>query len=127
MRTARRSPASFIAFIEATAPPSDHAEKHRSQPDLQQKPPKALSPKLLERLAPEPDPPMRKVSVETMTLNSVVERIQALVRRAAAEDGQALVEYALLISMIAIVAVGAVEVFGLGVSHLFSKIVAVYP
>ena len=70
---------------------------------------------------------MRKVSVETMTVSSVVERLQALVRRATAEDGQALVEYALLISLIAIVAFGAVEVFGLGVSSLFSKIVAVYP
>jgi Flp pilus assembly pilin Flp len=70
---------------------------------------------------------MRKVLVETMTRSSVVERLHALGRRAAAEDGQALVEYALLISLIAIVAVGAVEVFGLGVSTLFSKIVAVYP
>jgi Flp pilus assembly pilin Flp len=70
---------------------------------------------------------MRKVAVETMIISSVVERLQALVRRAAAEDGQALVEYALLISLIAVVAVGAVEVFGLGVSELFSKIVSVYP
>jgi Flp pilus assembly pilin Flp len=70
---------------------------------------------------------MRKVSVERMTMSSVVERLRALVRRTAAEDGQALVEYALLISLIAIVAFGAVEVFGLGVSELFSKIVAVYP
>ena len=60
-------------------------------------------------------------------MSSVVERIQALVRRAAAEDGQALVEYALLISLIATVAFGGVEVFGLGVSELFSRIVAVYP
>jgi Flp pilus assembly pilin Flp len=64
---------------------------------------------------------------ETMTMSSVVERLQALVKRAAAEDGQALVEYALLISLIAIVAFGAVDVFGLGVSQLFSKIVSVYP
>jgi Flp pilus assembly pilin Flp len=67
------------------------------------------------------------VSVETMSVSSVVERVQTLVRRAAAEDGQALVEYALLISLIAIVALGAVEAFGLGVSKLYSHIVSVYP
>ena len=43
------------------------------------------------------------------------------------EDGQALVEYALLIALVAIIAIGGVEVFGLGVSNLFSKIVSVYP
>jgi len=70
---------------------------------------------------------MRKVSVQTMTVTLVVERVKELTSRTAAEDGQALVEYALLISLIAIVAFGAVDVFGLGVSSLFSKIVAVYP
>lgn len=62
-----------------------------------------------------------------MTVTLVVERAKELTRRAAAEDGQALVEYALLISLIAMVAFGAVEAFGLGVSSLYSKIVAVYP
>jgi Flp pilus assembly pilin Flp len=62
-----------------------------------------------------------------MTMSSVVRRIRALVRDAAAEDGQAMVEYALLISMIAIVAIGAVEVFGNGVANLYSKILSVYP
>jgi Flp pilus assembly pilin Flp len=70
---------------------------------------------------------MRKVSVERMNLNLVAERIQALMRRAALEDGQALIEYALLIFLIAIVSFGAVEAFGLGVSSLYSKILAVYP
>ena len=70
---------------------------------------------------------MGKVLRETMTFTSVVVRLQVLLRRTSAEDGQALVEYALLLSLIAIVAFGAVDVFGLGVSSLFSKIVAVYP
>ena len=70
---------------------------------------------------------MRKVSVQTMIVSLVVERVKELMRRASAEDGQALVEYALLISLIAIVAFGAVDVFGLGVSSLFSNIVAQYP
>jgi Flp pilus assembly pilin Flp len=43
------------------------------------------------------------------------------------EEGQALVEYALLLSLIALVAFGAVNEFGLGVSKLFSKVVANYP
>jgi Flp pilus assembly pilin Flp len=62
-----------------------------------------------------------------MTVALLLERVKELTSRSAAEDGQALVEYALLISLIAIVAFGAVDVFGLGVSSLFSKIVAVYP
>jgi Flp pilus assembly pilin Flp len=43
------------------------------------------------------------------------------------ESGQALVEYALLIALISIVAIGAVQAFGLGVSGLYSKINANYP
>jgi pilus assembly protein Flp/PilA len=70
---------------------------------------------------------MRKVSEETMTVNSVLRRLKDLKRFAAEEDGQALVEYALLVSLIALVAFVAVEAFGVGVSNLFSKIVAVYP
>jgi Flp pilus assembly pilin Flp len=46
----------------------------------------------------------------------------ALVR---SEAGQAMVEYALLISLIAMVCFGVVQVFGLGVSTLYSKIDAV--
>jgi Flp pilus assembly pilin Flp len=51
---------------------------------------------------------------------------QAL-RRIREEQGQALVEYALLISLIAIVAVISVETFGLRVFSLYSHIVAIYP
>jgi Flp pilus assembly pilin Flp len=48
-------------------------------------------------------------------------------RRIREEQGQALVEYALLISLIAIVAVISVETFGLRVFSLYSHIVAIYP
>jgi Flp pilus assembly pilin Flp len=41
------------------------------------------------------------------------------------EDGQAMVEYALLVSLVALVAFGAVQLFGLGVSALYVKITAV--
>jgi Flp pilus assembly pilin Flp len=43
------------------------------------------------------------------------------------EDGQALVEYALLVALIALVAFGAVNFFGLGVSSLYSKVNAHWP
>jgi Flp pilus assembly pilin Flp len=43
------------------------------------------------------------------------------------DSGQALVEYALLLSLIALVAFGAVNAFGLGVSSLYSKINANFP
>jgi Flp pilus assembly pilin Flp len=62
-----------------------------------------------------------------MSVTSVLRRLQDLMRRAQMEQGQALVEYALLISLIAIVAFGAVESFGLGVSGLYSKINHVVP
>jgi Flp pilus assembly pilin Flp len=62
-----------------------------------------------------------------MTLTSIVLRLKELARRASAEDGQAMVEYALLVSLVALVAFGVVNEFGLGVSTLYSKINAVYP
>ena len=70
---------------------------------------------------------MGKVLRETMTFTSVVVRLQVLLRRASAEDGQALVEYALLVSLVALTAFVAVETFGLGVSGLYSQINSVYP
>jgi Flp pilus assembly pilin Flp len=57
-----------------------------------------------------------------MTLSSLVSRLQELARRTSEEDGQALVEYALLVSLIALVAFGTVDLFGHGVSSLYSKI-----
>ena len=62
-----------------------------------------------------------------MTLSSVVLRLKELARRASQEDGQALVEYSLLLALIAVVAFGTVNEFGLGVSALYSKINAVVP
>ena len=38
------------------------------------------------------------------------------------EDGQALVEYALLLALIAVVSIAVLTVLGTKVSHLFSKI-----
>ena len=62
-----------------------------------------------------------------MSVTSVLRRLQEGVRRLQMEEGQALVEYALLISLIAIVAFGAVDAFGFGVSGLYSKINHVVP
>jgi Flp pilus assembly pilin Flp len=62
-----------------------------------------------------------------MRVTSIVRRPQELRRRLQMEEGQALVEYALLISLIAVVAFGAVDAFGLGVSSLYSKINSVVP
>lgn len=45
----------------------------------------------------------------------------------AAEDGQAMVEYALLISLVAVVTAVAVQAFGAGVAALYSSIQTVYP
>jgi len=47
--------------------------------------------------------------------------------RVGEEEGQALVEYSLLISLISIVAFISVETFGLRVAALFSHIVSAYP
>jgi Flp pilus assembly pilin Flp len=43
------------------------------------------------------------------------------------ESGQALVEYSLLILLVAVAAIAAVRTFGLGVSTLYQSIVDVYP
>ena len=59
-----------------------------------------------------------------MISSSLVCRLKQLAKRASAEDGQALVEYSLLLALIAIVAFGAVNEFGLGVSNLYSQIVS---
>ena len=59
-----------------------------------------------------------------MILSSLVCRLKELARRASAEDGQALVEYSLLLALIAVVTFGAVNEFGLGVSNLYSQIVS---
>ena len=62
-----------------------------------------------------------------MTEKLAIWRARAVARLVHEEQGQALTEYALLIALIALVAFGAVNEFGLGVSKLFSKVVANYP
>jgi Flp pilus assembly pilin Flp len=59
-----------------------------------------------------------------MIVSSFVCRLKELARRASAEDGQALVEYSLLLALIAVISFGAVNEFGLGVSSLYSQIVS---
>jgi Flp pilus assembly pilin Flp len=54
--------------------------------------------------------------------------LSSLVARACREqDGQALVEYSLLILLVAVAAIAVVQVFGLGVSSLFQSVVDAYP
>ena len=62
-----------------------------------------------------------------MTVTSLLRRLTELARRAQMEDGQALVEYALLLALLSLVSFGVVNEFGLGVSGLYSKIVAHFP
>jgi Flp pilus assembly pilin Flp len=50
-----------------------------------------------------------------------------LTRRSCEDDGQALVEYALLVSLIAIAAVVAVEDFGRQLATLYTSIVSEFP
>ena len=54
-------------------------------------------------------------------------KLKALFERVRHEDGQALVEYALLISLVAIVCVAAVGTMGLRLSELYNHISSVYP
>jgi Flp pilus assembly pilin Flp len=62
-----------------------------------------------------------------MTLSSVLRRATKLARLFQQEEGQAMVEYALLVSLIALASFGAVNFFGLGVSGLYSKVVVNFP
>jgi Flp pilus assembly pilin Flp len=54
-------------------------------------------------------------------------RVAVVLAPRSAEEGQALVEYALLLTLLAVVCVGAVEAFGLNVASLYSKINADWP
>jgi pilus assembly protein Flp/PilA len=54
-----------------------------------------------------------------MKLASVLAKLDAKARN---EDGQALVEYALILSLIAIVAIGVLTVLGQNVSSILDKI-----
>ena len=54
-------------------------------------------------------------------------KVKVLLGRIRENDGQALVEYSLLISLIAIVCIAGVGTFGLRVSALYSGVVTLFP
>jgi Flp pilus assembly pilin Flp len=54
-------------------------------------------------------------------------RLKVVLGRIREDDGQALVEYALLISLIAIVCIAGVGTFGLRVSTMYSHVVTIFP
>ena len=54
-------------------------------------------------------------------------KVKVLLGRIREDDGQALVEYSLLISLIAIVCIAGVGTFGLRVSSLYSQVVTLFP
>jgi pilus assembly protein Flp/PilA len=54
-------------------------------------------------------------------MNQVITKLQSLVRR---DEGQDLLEYALLVALIAVVAVVAVTAAGVQVSSIFGSITA---
>jgi Flp pilus assembly pilin Flp len=56
-----------------------------------------------------------------------VQRLRDRLAPLAAQDGQAMVEYALLISLVAVATAVAVQAFGAGVAGLYSNISAQYP
>jgi len=71
--------------------------------------------------------PLERCGNSQMTPSLVLRRLKDIPRLARSEEGQALVEYALLVSLVAFAALFAVQAFGFGVSGLYSKIVAQYP
>lgn len=52
---------------------------------------------------------------------SLITRLQSIVRR---DEGQDLLEYALLVALIALVAVGAITLAGTNVNSIFGRIAA---
>ena len=54
--------------------------------------------------------------------NSLVIAVAGLRERAGREDGQALVEYALIISLIAVVAIAALQLTGNSITGIFNNI-----
>ena len=54
-------------------------------------------------------------------------KVKVLLGRIREDDGQPLVEYSLLISLIAIVCIAGVGTFGLRVSALYSGVVTLFP
>jgi Flp pilus assembly pilin Flp len=63
-----------------------------------------------------------------MALNRILHASMRVVARTRDDEaGQALVEYSLLILLLAVAAIAAVRTFGLGVSTLYQSIINVYP
>lgn len=62
-----------------------------------------------------------------MAIPKMLRRLTVGARKLHSESGQALVEYSLLISLIAIVCFGVVETMGLSLSSLYSTINARFP
>lgn len=62
-----------------------------------------------------------------MKLNRVLEAPLRLAARSRDEEGQALVEYALLLSLIAIASIVVVQVLGVNLSTLYQSIVDKFP
>lgn len=62
-----------------------------------------------------------------MTIVETLRRVIERMRHPDGESGQALVEYALLLSLIAIVCFGVIQEMGLGLSSLYSTINARFP
>lgn len=62
-----------------------------------------------------------------MTVELGMRHLKSLVRLSQQEEGQAMVEYALLVSLVAMAALVGVQLFGHGVASLYTHIVAVYP
>jgi len=63
-----------------------------------------------------------------MGLNRILHASMRVVTRTRDdESGQALVEYSLLILLVAVAAIATVRTFGLGVSTLYQSIIDVYP
>ncbi len=62
-----------------------------------------------------------------MALNRMLHGLMRAAARTRDEEGQALVEYSLLMMLIAVAAIAAVRTFGLGVSTLYQSVVDVFP
>jgi Flp pilus assembly pilin Flp len=72
-------------------------------------------------------PTSEKITRRTM---AIVEKLRALIANARlldGESGQAMVEYALLLSLIAIVCFGVGQIMGLGLSSLYNSINTRFP
>jgi Flp pilus assembly pilin Flp len=62
-----------------------------------------------------------------MAIIPTLRRLYAIAGRARDERGQAMVEYALLISLIAVVCFGVVQTMGLSLSSLYNSINTKFP